>query len=98
MSTMSQYTEEALDKMLKRELIPIVLPLEAKITKDNNAMLQEMRKFNDNFAERQAELVITKYVNSELCKRIVTVERQPWAKCPVLKKRMFRDGWNTSAS
>ena len=48
MSTMSQYTEEALDKMLKRELIPIVLSLQNKITEDNNAMLQEMGKFNDN--------------------------------------------------
>ena len=41
-------------------------------------MLQDMRKFNDNFAKLQAELVVTKRVNSELCKRIVTV-RQCWA-------------------
>ena len=30
MSTMSQYTEEALDKMQKRELFPIVLSLQKK--------------------------------------------------------------------
>ena len=36
-------------------------------------MLQEMRKFNDNFAKLQAELVIATRVNSELCKRIVTM-------------------------
>ena len=75
---MSQYTEEALDKMLKRELIPIILSLQNKITEDNDAMLQEMRKFNDNFAKLQAELVVTKCVNSELCKKLVTVERQCW--------------------
>ena len=75
MSTISQYTEEALDKMLKRELIPIVLSLQNKITEDNNAI----HKFNDNFAKLQAELVVTSHVNSELCKRIVTVERQCWA-------------------
>ena len=74
MSTMSQDTEEALDKMLKRELIPIVLSLQNKITEDNNAI----HKFNDNFAKLQAELV-TRRVNSELCKRIVTVECQCWA-------------------
>ena len=51
MPTMSQYAEEALDKMLERELIPIVLSLQNKISEDNNAMLQEMRKFNDNFAK-----------------------------------------------
>ena len=73
MSTMSQYTEEALDKMLNRELIPIVLSLENKITEDNNTMYQEMSKFNDNFAKLQAELVVIKRVNSELCKRIMTV-------------------------
>ena len=76
---MSQYTEEALNKMLKRELIPIVLLLQNKITEDNNVMLQEMRKFNENFAKLQAELVVTKRVNSELCKRIVTMESQCWA-------------------
>ena len=79
MSEMSQYTKEALDKTLKRELIPIVLSLQNKITEDNNAMLQGMRTLNDNFAILQAELVVTKRVNSELFKRIVTVERQCWA-------------------
>ena len=78
MSTMSQYTKEVLDKILKIELIPIVLSLQNKITEDNNAMLQEMRKFNDNFAKLEAELVVNKRVNSELCKRIVTMERQCW--------------------
>ena len=76
---MSQYTVEALDKMLKREPIPVVLSLQNKITEDNNAMLQEMRKFNDNFAKIQTELVLTKRVNSELYERIVTGERQCWA-------------------
>ena len=52
---MSQDRGEALDKMLKRELIPIVLSLQNKTTEDNNAMLQEKRKFNDNFAKLQAE-------------------------------------------
>ena len=59
MANMSQYTEEALDKMLKRDFIPIVLSLQNKITEDNNAMLQEMRKFNDKFAKLQHELVVT---------------------------------------
>ena len=57
-------------------------------------MLQEMHKFNYNFAKPEAELVVTKRVNSELCKRIVTMERL--GKYPVLKKRMFRGGWNIS--
>ena len=38
---MLQYTEKAFDKMLKRELIPIVLSLQNKITEDNNAVLKK---------------------------------------------------------
>ena len=76
MSTMSQYTEETLDKMLKKELIPIVLSLQNKIIEDNNTMLQQMRNFNDNFAKLEAELVVNKLLNSGLCKRSVTMERQ----------------------
>ena len=75
---MSQYTEEALEKMLQRELIPIVLSLQNKITEDNNAVLQEMNKFNNNFIKLQAGLVATKRVNSDLRKRIVTAKRQYW--------------------
>ena len=37
-----------------------------------------MRKFNDNFAKLQAELVVPKHENSQLCKRIVTMESQCW--------------------
>ena len=76
MSTMSQYTEETLDKMLKKELIPIVLSLQNKIIEDNNTMLQQMRNFNNNFAKLEAELVVNKLLNSGLCKRSVTMERQ----------------------
>ena len=44
--------------------------MQNKITEDNNAMLQETRKFNDNFAKLDAELVANKRVNSELCKEL----------------------------
>ena len=76
-----------MDKMLKRELIPIVLSLQNETTEDNNTMFQEMRNFNDNFAKLQAELVVTKRVSSELCKRIVTMERQCWANAPQYSRR-----------
>ena len=92
---MSQYIEEALDKMLKGELIPIALSLQNKITLDNNAMLQEMLKLNNNFTKLEAELVINKRVNSELCKCNAT---SVLGKSSVLKKRIFGGDWNTSAS
>ena len=75
--TMPQYTEESLDKLLKRELIHIVLLLEehnrslqSRTSEVNNEVVEEMRKFNENFFKLQSELSITKRVNTELTKRI----------------------------
>ena len=78
---MSEYTEESLDKMLKRELVPIVLNLQSTIADKNNSneLLEEIRKLNDNFSKLQSELAVSKQVNTELTKRIVTLERQCWA-------------------
>ena len=42
-------------------------------------MLQEIPKFNDNSSKLEAEQVVNKRVNSELCKRMMTVARQCWA-------------------
>ena len=81
--TMPQYTEESLDKLLKRELIPIVLSLEeqsrslqSRMSEVNNEVVEEIRKFNENFSKLQSEISIAKRVNTELTKRIVTLERQ----------------------
>ena len=77
--TMPQNTEELLDKLLKRELIPIVLPLEeqnrllqSRMSEVKNEVVEEIRKFNENFSKLQSELSIAKRVNTELTKRIVT--------------------------
>ena len=81
--TMPQYTEESLDKLLKRELIPIVLSLEeqnrslqSRMPEVNNEVVEGMRKFNENFSKLQSEHSIAKRVNTELTKRIVILERQ----------------------
>ena len=77
---MPQYTEESLDKVLKRELTPIVFPLEeqnrslqSRMSEVNNEVVEEIRKFNKNFSKLQLELSIAKRVNTELTKRIVTL-------------------------
>ena len=62
---MPQYTEESLDKLLKRELIPIVLSLEeqnkslqSRMSEVNNEVVEEIRKFNENFSKLQSECCI----------------------------------------
>ena len=60
---MSENTEESLDKMLKRDFIPIVLNLQSTIAKKNNnniELLEEMHKFNDHFSKLQPDLALTK--------------------------------------
>ena len=60
---MLQYTEESLDKLLKRELIPIVLSLEgqnrslqSRMSEVNNGLVEEMRKLNENLSLSQNSL------------------------------------------
>ena len=86
---MSEYTVESLDKMLKRDLIPIVLNLQSTITDKNNSnneLLEQTRKFNDNISKLQSDLAVTKHVNTELTERIVTLERQCWANIQYSRK------------
>ena len=91
--TMPQYTEEALDKLLKRELLPIVLSLEEQnrslqnsMSEVNNKVVEEMRKFNENFSKLQSELFVAKRPDTELTKRIVTLECQCWANAQYSRK------------
>ena len=79
---MPEYTEESLDKMLKKDLILIVINLQSTIVEKNNSnneLLDEIRKFNNNFSKLWSELAVTKEVNTELTKQIATLERQCWA-------------------
>lgn len=84
---MSKYTEESLNKMLKKDLIPNVLNLQSKIAQNNinsNELLEETRMFNDIFSKLHSELALIRKVNTELAKRIVTLEQHLNVKWPVL--------------
>ena len=84
---MSEYTEESLNKMLKKDLIPNVLNLQSKIAENNinsNEILEETRMFNDIFSKLHSELALIRKVNTELTKRIVTLEQHLNVKWPVL--------------
>ena len=95
--TTPQYTEESLDKLLKRELIPIVLSLEeqnrslqSRMSEVNNEVVEEMGKFNGNFSKLQSGLSITKSVNTGLTKRIVTLKRQCWANGSTQERNVWK--------
>ena len=76
---MATYTNESLQSMNKKDMIPIVLSLQNKLDQANNKVLEEIRKLNDNFSKLESELSVTKQVNSLLSRRLVNMERQCWA-------------------
>ena len=48
--------------------------------------MDKICKFNNNFSKLQSDLAVTKQVNTEPTKRIVTLERQCWANAQYSRK------------
>ena len=71
---MSLYTEENLVKLLKKNLIAIIIAIQSKIYAGNSEVLEYTRKLNNKFDTLQSDLVVTKKVNSKLSSRLVNME------------------------
>ena len=76
---MATYTNESLQSINKKDMIPIVLSLQNKLDQANNKVLEEIIKLNDNFSKSESVLSVTKQVSSLLSCRLVNMERQCWA-------------------
>ena len=57
---MLKYTEKTLDKLLKKDLISLVLSQQTKMYAANHKIMDQVRKFNENFEKLQSELTVTK--------------------------------------
>ena len=57
---MLKYTEETLDKLLKKDLISIVLSQQTEMDAANSEIMDQIRKFNENAEKLQSELTIAK--------------------------------------
>ena len=90
---MSSYTEENLDKLLKKDLIAIALAMQSKMSASNAEVLEEICKLNSKFDILQTEFLMTKKVNSELSSRLVNTECQCWANAQYLRRGMSRGSW-----
>ena len=75
---MSSCTEENLDKLLKKDLIGIVLVTQSQMSANSAEVLEDIRKLNRKFNILQPDLLVTKEVNSELSSRLANMERQWW--------------------
>ena len=61
---MWKYTEEILDKLLKKDLVSIVLSQQTKMDAVNSKITNQIRKFNENFGKLQSELTVVKHLFS----------------------------------
>ena len=84
---MSIYTEEALDKLNKKELITILLSLQSKVESSNNEILDQVRQLNQKFNQLESEISIVNQANSLLSKRLVNMERQCWANAQYSRRK-----------
>ena len=75
---MANYTEDDLDKLLKKDLISIILSQQRKIDQDNIGWLDEIRKSNDKFSKLEADVKIAKTRNNLLSQWVVDLGRQCW--------------------
>ena len=57
---MSKYTEETLDKLLKKDLLSIVLSQHTEMDAANSETMDQINKFNENFEKLQSELLLSK--------------------------------------
>ena len=83
---MSLYTEDNLSKLLKKDLIAIILVMQSKTSADNAEVLEEVRKSNSKFDIMQCDLVVAKKVTSELHSRLASMECQCWANAHYLRR------------
>ena len=73
---MATYINESLDKLHKKDLIPIVLFLQNKLDEASNLkteLLNEIRKLNNKFDKLQSDVCISKNVNGLLLSRLVVL-------------------------
>ena len=75
---MSKYTDETLDKLLKKDLIPIMLFQQTEMDAANNEIMDQIRKVNKTFEILQSEQTVAKQVYSVLSEKLVTMECQSW--------------------
>ena len=70
---MTTYTNESLQNISKKDLIPTILSLQNKL-EVSNSVLTEIRKLNESFSKLQAQVSVTKQVNTLLSSRLVRME------------------------
>ena len=83
---MTTYSDEALRKLNKGDLIGISLSLQSKMESSNARILEELKLVNDKFDKLEAGAAIARNAKSLLSSRLVDKERQCWANAQYSKR------------
>ena len=73
------HTEAVLNKLSKSELVQLVLQTESSLALQITTLTNEVKDLLGYFKKLEADLAVTKNVNSKLMERVVQTERQCWA-------------------
>ena len=73
------HTATVLNKLSKSELVHLVLQTEASLASQITNLTTEVKDLLGYFKNLEADLAVTKNVNSKLMEMVVQTERQCWA-------------------
>ena len=76
---MTAYSEDALRKLNKDDLICIALNLQSKMKSSNANVLEELRLLHEKFDKLEADVAIARNANSLFSSRLVDRKRECWA-------------------
>ena len=86
-SKITTYSEEALRKLKKDDLIVTALNLQSKMESSNAKVLEKLKLLNDKFKKLETDVAITRNENSLLPSRLVDTERQCCANAQKLRRK-----------
>ena len=73
------HTKDSLNSMLKPQLVELILHMQDQTTESLNKLTNEIQKINETFSNLEADIRVTKNVNTLLTKQLIETERQCWA-------------------
>ena len=71
---MATYTNESLQSINKKDMIPTILSIQNKFNQVNSKVLAKIHMLSDNFFKLESKLSVTKQVNSLLPHRLANME------------------------
>ena len=86
---MTTYSEDALRKLNKDDLIGIALSLQSKMESSNAKVLGELKLLNDKFDKLEGDVAVAGNANSLLSSRLVDTERQCWANAQYSRREIL---------